>query len=213
MVRIELQLADKAEWSEIFDRQGFTVFVSHEAPPAAGERVRLDLTVGAGGPRVILRGDVLSRAFADAGRPGFTLKLGRYEREKVNYLAGFVRGGMLDLREMRRLPIRLPVACRSEVGSRAGHTRDINEAGLFVVDEHPFPEETDVQIELGVPGRGEPIALVGRVSHTVLVEDEDVPGMGIRLELSEAARAELKGVVDELERRFSIGDLPEEAIQ
>lgn len=210
MIRIELELGDKSEWTEIFDRQAFAVVVPHTDPPAAGEEVRLDLTVGKGGPRVILRGSVLDRA--DGEEPGFRLVLGPYEREKVNYLAGFVRGGLLDLRQMRRLPIRLPVTYTTEAGAREAHTRDLNEAGLFIIDENPLPEETDLKLELTVPNRSEPIPLTGRVSHTVVVHDEDIPGMGIRLELSDPARAELRAVVDELEDRFSRGELPEEAL-
>ena len=39
--------------------------------------------------------------------PAARVALGGTEREKINYLNGFVRGGLLNLREKRRLPIRL----------------------------------------------------------------------------------------------------------
>lgn len=213
VLRIELQLAEKAHWAEIFDPRNFAVYVRNDDPPQIGERVRLDLTVGVGGPRVILRGQVRSRQASSSELPGgFHLALGRYEREKVTYLSGFVRGGLLDLRQTRRLPVRLPVTYSGSTGTRTGYTRDLNEKGLFVVDEDPFPENSEVRLELAIPGRGEPIALVGSVSHTVLVEDEDVPGMGIRLQLNDAARKELEAVVDDLEQRFAAGELPEETL-
>jgi uncharacterized protein (TIGR02266 family) len=213
VIRIDLQLAHKKEWAEILDRREQAIFVRHDDPPAVGETVRVDLTVGAGGPRVILRGEVVTRQQPASGLPGgFKLALGPYEREKVSYLSGFVRGGLLDLREMRRLPIRLAVRFRSAVRQGAGHTRDLNEAGLFIVDPSPLPEDTRVELELDFPGADEPLALEGVVSHTVVLEDEDVPGMGVRFEIDDRARAKLAAVVDELERRFMAGDLPDDAL-
>ena len=213
MIRIDLQLASTVEWTEIFDRRAQTIFVRRDDPPGVGQSVRLDLTVGPGGPRVILRGTVCARQSPSSGLPaGFRLALGPYEREKVSYLSGYVRGGLLDLREMRRLPIRLPVTVRSAAGEDTRYTRDLNEAGVFIVDEDPLPEQTSVELEIEIPLDRDALTLRGTVAHTVVVDDQDVPGMGIRFELDEEERRSLEGVVDELERRFVAGDLPEDAL-
>jgi uncharacterized protein (TIGR02266 family) len=213
VIRIALQLAHKKEWATIFDRMEHAVFIYAEDPPAVGESVRVDLTVGPGGPRVILRGEVVTQQPAASGLPaGFKLALGLHEREKVNYLSGFVRGGLLDLREMRRLPIRLPVSFRSALRTGTGYTRDLNEAGVFIIDEAPLPEDTRVELELELPCTKDRLTLEGEVSHTVVVEDEDVPGMGIRFDMDSAARQRLAKVVDELERKFIAGELPDDAL-
>jgi hypothetical protein len=55
------------------------------------------------------------------------------------------------------------------------------------------------------------LSLSGEVTHTVLVEDEDLPGMGIVF--AESARSEtLTRVIDELEQAFLTGSLPEEVL-
>lgn len=204
MVRRDLRLGDKAEWVKLFDPRDATVFVAADDPPQVGDLVRIDLIAGVSGPRVILRGKVIARRVkGDGALPkGFNVALAADEREKVNYLNGFVRGGLLDLRERRRLPLRFPVTFGGTSGPVATHTRDINEEGLFVVAQAPLPEESELHLLLTVPVRREPIALIGVVSHTVVVEDEDVPGMGIRLTLDRERAAEFGRLVDELELLF-----------
>ena len=115
---------------------------------------------------------------------------------------------MIDLREKRRLPIRLEVAYE-DGGRRTAHTRDINEEGIFVITETPMAEERPVELELSIPG-GEPLSLSGTVSHTVVVEDLDVPGMGIRFD--QPASDELVAVIDKLERQLIEGELPEDCL-
>jgi hypothetical protein len=210
--RFDVRLAEKAEWLKVFDPRDATVSVVAEDPPNVGDLARVDLIVGAAGPRVILRGKVIARRFrADGGLlPGFSLALGPGEREKVNYLNGFVRGGLLDLRERRRLPLRCRVTFGGLIGPVTTFTRDLNEEGVFIVTDAPLPEQSELHLRLEVPVRDEPIRLRGVVSHTVLVEDEDVPGMGIRFQLS-AEEAPLIGeVVDALEALFLADALPDE---
>ena len=103
MHRIVLRLESPAEWIKVFDPRDGTVFVASTAAlPAIGTDVRIDLTCGDEGPRVILRGTVMGhRTAANGATPGFISALGTGEREKVNYLNGFVRGGLLNLRETR----------------------------------------------------------------------------------------------------------------
>jgi uncharacterized protein (TIGR02266 family) len=213
MTRLTLTLADRHDWVKVFDPRGASIFVATEHPPPDGAEVRIDLTIEEGGPRVILDGTVLwVRAEAEGPDPaGCAVGLSVGDREKVNFLNGFVRGGLLNRRERRRLPLRLAVTYGGLDGPVASHTRDINEEGLFIVTEAPLPEETVVHFVVELPGRA-PLELRGTVSHTVIVEDEDVPGMGVRYLVEPERAAELTTLVDELERDFMTGALPEEVI-
>ena len=212
MRRIDLKLADKADWVKVFDPRDSTIFVGQEEPAHVGEQIRLDLVIGTGGPRVILRGKVIARRMkGDAALPrGVSVALGPEEREKINYLNGFVRGGLLNLREMRRLPLRFPVTYGGIGGPCKTYTRDINEEGVFVITEDPLPEGSEVHLLLTVPIRGNAVSLAGTVQHTVVVEDEDVPGMGIRFRHQGNQRDEMTRLVDELERMFLENRLDEE---
>lgn len=213
MRRIDLQLPDKSDWVKIFDPRDSTIFVAHDEPPAVGDPIRVDLIVGTSGPRVILRGKVIARRMkGDASLPrGASIALGPDEREKINYLNGFVRGGLLDLREIRRLPLRFQVTYGGIGGPCKSHTRDINEEGVFVVTEDPLPEGSEVHLLITLPVRPAPISLSGVVSHTVVVEDEDVPGMGIRFRYQgQAQRDEVTGLIDELERLFVANKMADE---
>lgn len=214
VVRLTLDLADKSEWVKVFDPRDCTVFVTLAKPPEVGAQARLDLTVAEGGPRVIMHGRVIARrAQADANLPtGCSIAIGFEDREKINYLNGYVRGGLLNLRERRRLPVRLPVVYGGLDGPRRTFTRDINEQGVFVVSEDPLPEQSEVHLRVEVPGRSTPVALVGRVEHTVVVEDEDVPGMGIVFKFGNGEERDFSAVIDELERAFVAGTLPEECL-
>lgn len=213
MRRIDLTLGDKADWVKVFDPRDSTIFVPQEDPPQVGELIRLDLVVGGAGPRVILRGKVIARRMkGDASLPrGVSVALGPEEREKINYLNGFVRGGLLNLREMRRLPLRFAVTYGGIGGPCKTHTRDINEEGVFVVTEDPLPEGSEVHLLVTVPNRPNPVSLAGVVAHTVVVEDEDVPGMGIRFRFQgKPQRDEMVRVIDDLERMFMENRLDEE---
>lgn len=214
MIRVELVLEDKGQWVKVFDPRDFTVHLDGDATAGVGDTVRIDLSVGNEGPRVILRGQVIAhRDVAEGPAPaGTTVALGPEEREKVNYLNGFVRGGLLNLRERRRLPLRLEVTYGGVNGPCKSYTRDINEEGIFVVTEDPLPEESELHLLVSFPGQEKPTSLVGVVTHTVVVEDEDVPGMGIVFSLDDASRDELTARVDELEKKFLKSELPEEAL-
>jgi Tfp pilus assembly protein PilZ len=213
MIRMDLRLADKSDWIRVFDPRDCTVFVPSDDPPPLGTLVRIDLAVGESGPRILLRGRVMSRReSAKPGRPlGCSVALGPKEREKINYLNGFVRGGLLDLRERRRLPLRLPVVYGAIDGPRETFTRDINEEGVFVLADDPLPETSRVHMLITVPTRGEPLSLTGDVSHTVVPEDDDIPGMGIVFTVDDQGDA-LTAIIDELEQAFLSGTLPEEVL-
>lgn len=211
MIRVELKLADKSDWVKVFDPRDFAVTLAGEKKARVGEEIRVDLIVGEGGPLVILRGKVLAHRDEPSGSApaGTIVALGNDEREKVNYLNGFVRGGLLNLRERRRLPLRIPVTYGGVNGPQKSFTRDINEEGVFVVAEEPLPEDSEIHLLVEFPERAEPMSLTGRVSHTVVIEDEDIPGMGILLVLEPAASEELSRIIDDLEERFLRAALPE----
>ena len=212
MRRIDLHLPDKADWIKLFDPRDSTIFVPQDEPAHVGEVCRLDLVVGPAGPRVLLRGKVIARRMkGDASLPrGVSVALGPEEREKINYLNGFVRGGLLNLREMRRLQLRFPVTYGGVGGPCKTFTRDINEEGIFVITEEPLPEGSEVHLLVTVPNRTSPVSLAGVVSHTVVVEDEDIPGMGIRFRYQGNQRDEMVRVMDELERLFRENRLADE---
>jgi Tfp pilus assembly protein PilZ len=214
VIRVDLRLQDKAEWVKVFDPRDCTLFVPLAEPPAVGASIRVDLILGDGGPRVLLRGTVMrTHETAEAGIPaGCLVALGAKEREKINYLNGFVRGGLLDLRERRRLPLRLPVTYGGIDGPCRTHTRDINEEGVFVVTDEPLPEESRVHLLITVPNRSKLLSLHGDVSHTVLAEDDDIPGMGIVFS-EEDRTSELTAVIDELEAAFLAGTLADDLLR
>lgn len=205
-VRIELRLANPTEWIKIFDPRDATLVVEDEIPEVGAE-VRVDVLLE-GGPRIVLRGQSLGHR---DGRGSF-IALGPTEREKVNYLNGFVRGGLLDLRATRRLPVRLPVTYGGIDGPCQAFSRDINEQGIFVVTEDPLPEDAEVHLLISFPGGGAPVSTIGTVSHTVLPEDEDTPGMGIVFAVRGADRRALFEAVEKLEAAFLANKLPDELL-
>jgi uncharacterized protein (TIGR02266 family) len=215
VVRIVLRLASTSDWIRVFDSRDGTLFLSSGAvkpSPGMGAAVRIDLVVGEGGPRVIMRGTVISTR-SEGNDAGVVVAIGPNERVKINYLNGYVRGGLLNLREKRRLPLRLAVTYGGVDGPQQTHTRDINEEGVFVVSDSPLPEDSEVHLLITFPGREQPLSLSGMVSHTVVPEDEDVPGMGIVFQMDATTRADLAKAVDELEKRFLADELPESTLE
>jgi uncharacterized protein (TIGR02266 family) len=212
--RLPLTLAERSDWVKVFDPRGGSVFVPATEVPEVGAEVRIDLTVTEGGPRVILKGNVLwRRSVADQRNPsGCAVALSLSEKEKVNFLNGYVRGGLINRRERRRLPLCLPVTYATQEGTHDSRSRDINEEGIFILSDAPLPEHSEISFTVRIPGRPEPLQLRGEVSHTVIVEDEDVPGMGVRFLPGPVGAAELAKIIDVLERAFLSGSLPEDVI-
>ena len=209
-MRINLRLEDKGDWVRVFNPRDATIFVALDDPPAIGNIVRLDLVVGAGGPKIIFRGTVISRRLQgdDTLPKACSIALGHQEKEKINYLNGYVRGGFLNLRESRRFPVRLKATYGGLEGAVDSFTRDINDEGVFVVSKEPLPEESEIHVYIELPNRAKPYSLTGTVVHTVVVEDEDVPGMGIRFSFeSEEEASEFSAAVDFLDKAFNSGQL------
>lgn len=207
-MRVVLRLGNPSEWIKIFDPRDGTLAVDTEPTAALGDAVRIDLTVGDSGPRVILRGQVIGHRGAGVSLVG----LGPDEREKINYLNGFVRGGLLNLRERRRIPVSLAVTYGGLKGPVQTFTRDINDQGVFVTTDQPLPEGAEVHLIITIPGRAEPLSVLGRVSHTVVPEDEDIAGMGIVFRLADKETKVVADIIDALEREFLAGTLPEDTL-
>jgi Tfp pilus assembly protein PilZ len=202
-VRLELRLNNQSEWIKIFDPRDWTVFVPTDTPIDQGSTLRIDLDVG--GWRVTLRGTVVG---AREEPVGVVVAIGGTEREKINYLNGFVRGGLLNLREKRRLPIKLLVTYGAVEGPANTYTKDINEDGLFLFTDNPLPETSQIHMLVSVPGKAQPLSLVGKVSHTILDADDEPPGMGVVFDMDETQREALVGVIKELEDALEQGALP-----
>lgn len=194
VVRFEVRLGNHSEWIKIFDPRDWTVFVPTEDALESGTPLRIDLDVG--GWRVSLSGSVVGTRDEPSG---LVVALAGTERDKINYLNGFVRGGLLNLREKRRLPIKLSVTYGAVEGPANTFTKDINEEGVFLFTENPLPETSQVHMLVTVPGQAQPLSLMGKVSHTILPHDEEPPGMGIVFDLDEAQKSQLHDVIVELE--------------
>jgi Tfp pilus assembly protein PilZ len=207
-VRLDLRLSNHSEWIKIFDPRDWTILVPVSEPIEAGVSLRVDLDVG--GWLVTLRGTVVSHR---DDPPGVVVALGGAEREKINYLNGFVRGGLLNLREKRRLPIKLSVTYGAIEGPRTTFTKDINEEGVFLFTDQPLPETSQVHMLLNLPGRPTPLSLVGTVSHTIVDQDDEPPGMGIVFDLDDATQSQLVQIIGELEAQLYAGTLPTSTIE
>lgn len=208
-VRLELRLSNQSEWIKIFDPRDWTVFVPTEQDNVEnGMQIRIDLDVG--GWLVTLRGTVVGTREAPSG---VVVALGGSERDKINYLNGFVRGGLLNLREKRRLPIRLQVTYGAVEGPANTFTKDINEEGVFLFTDKPLPETSQVHMLVSVPGKPQPLSVMGKVSHTIEVDDDEPPGMGIVFELDDAQRELVVAIVKELEQEFQAGRLPTNTVE
>lgn len=206
--RLELRLSGHSEWLKVFDPRDWTVVVPTREPHEMGTNLRIDLDVG--GWLVTLRGTAVGRQDEPAA---IVVALGGAERDKINYLNGFVRGGLLNLRGRRRLPLRLEVTYGAVEGPATTFTKDINEEGLFLFTDRPLPETSQVHMLLTVPGRPDPVSLVGKVSHTIIAIDDEPPGMGIVFALDEAGRTQMHEIVAQLERELRTGMLPSTAME
>ena len=207
-VRLEVRLNSQSEWIKIFDPRDWTVFVPTDEAIDNGAQLRIDLDVG--GWLVTLRGTVVGTREEPNG---LIVALLGSERDKINYLNGFVRGGLLNLRRKNRLPIRLSVTYGAVEGPAKTFTRDINEEGVFLFTDNPLPETSQVHMLVAVPGKAQPLSLMGKVTHTILAQDEEAPGMGIVFDLDPAQREHLVAVIKELEQMLEANALPDPAIE
>ena len=199
-LRLELRLGNQSEWIKIFDPRDWTVFVPTTEEIDNSASLRIDLDVG--GWLVTLRGTVVGHR-----SDGVVVALGGSERDKINYLNGFVRGGLINLREKRRLPIRLSVTYGAIEGPANTFTKDINEEGLFLFTDKPLPETSQIHMLVTVPGKSQPLSLMGKVTHMITAGNEEDPGMGIVFDCDDTQREQLSAILRELEASMLAGRL------
>lgn len=212
--RLKLHLIERTDFTKFQDPSagGQGLFVPGTDMPEVGEAVTVEV-VFQGGPRVLLRGVVCwRRATGDARtRPGAGVSIDRSEQSKINYILGYVRGGMIDIRERRRLPVRLRVAYTSPKGRRINFTRDLNEEGAFVLASEPLELGAQTLLLISPPG-GEykPIEIHGQVARRTSDGDR---GMGVRFEFQDDdERARLKAFIAKLEGDYLDGKLPDDVL-
>ncbi len=219
MERLRLQLLSKQDWQQFFDADSCLLAVPQtseafvvsskatskdrrEANTDGESPVLVEIYLGASTPLVLLRGKIAQIM------DGSTLvRLEDTERDKLEYIRGFMRGGLLNLRKQRRIPTEIPVDCGVEQPSFSVKTRDINEEGIFLVTDSPLPEGSRVCMQIHWPNSNV-MECTGVVRHTVVVEDEDIPGMGIVYELSPEQKVEMVAEVDTLQAQMAEGLIP-----
>jgi Tfp pilus assembly protein PilZ len=155
VTRLKLHLLDRGEFGKYQDPSlgPGGLFVPGAEPPGVGEHVTVEVVFQAG-PRVLLHGAVRWRRTAgDArARAGVGVEFGATETAKLNYLHGYVRGGLLDMRERRRLPVRLRVAYQASHARRVNFTRDLNEEAAFIRTAELLPVGATLELLVTPPG-------------------------------------------------------------
>jgi Tfp pilus assembly protein PilZ len=92
-------------------------------------------------------------------------------------------------------------------------TKDINEEGVFLFTEKPLPETSQIHMLVTVPGKSQPLSLMGKVTHTIIAENEEPPGMGVVFDCDEAQREQLNAIIKELEDLLLTGKLPTSTLE
>jgi type IV pilus assembly protein PilZ len=210
--RLKLHLVERSDFVKYQDPAG-GIFVPGTDTPSVGSTVTVEI-IFQGGPRVLLHGVVSwRRATGDARtRPGVGIAVDPGEKPKLAYVHGYVRGGLLDVREKRRLPVRLRVAYASAKGRRVNFTRDLNEEGAFVRAVETLDVGARTLLLISPPGGGyKPIEVNAVVARTQA--DGNDRGMGVRFEFqSDDERARFLSFVGKLEKDYLEGKLPDEAL-
>jgi uncharacterized protein (TIGR02266 family) len=213
MRRLKLHLLDRGDFNKYHDGTGAGLFVPGGEPPRVGDRLTVEV-VFQGGPRVLLHGVALwRRATGDArARPGVGVGIDPGERSKMNYLLGYVRGGLIDIREKRRLPVRLRVAYTASKGRRINFTRDLNEEGAFVRTAEPLDVGTSTTLLISPPG-GEyrPVEVRATVTRQHATGSER--GVGVRFDFrNDGERARWATFVAKMEHDYLEGNLPDDVL-
>jgi len=216
MKRLHLRLPTRDDWWRYFDSNisGGGIFCPTGDPPDVGRELRVEITF-IGGPRFFLKGTVMWRRPQlndPRARAGVGIKVHSSDRGKLGYVNAWVRGGVLDKRDLRRVPVRLRVTYSARDGRRINFTRDLSEEGVFVRSQQMLDLNTPIKLLVAPPGEGyRPLTLHGVVAR--LVDEPDERGMGIKLEFSsEAEREEYASFIHRLEAQYLSGELPDEVL-
>jgi uncharacterized protein (TIGR02266 family) len=215
MNRLRLRIPNAEDWQRFFDPNiaGGGVFCPIADPPEVGTEVRIEITF-VSGPRFFVKGVVMWRRPQHndpRARAGVGVKVDASERSKISYVNAWVRGGVVDKRDQRRLPLRLRVTYTARHGRRINFTRDLSEEGIFVRSQELLEIGTAVKLLLVPPGEFRPFDLAGIVSRH---EDSGSErGMGIRLQFATPQLQESYGdFVRKLEQQYLAGQLPDEVV-
>lgn len=212
MTRLKLHLVDRGDFHKYYDPAA-GLFVPGSDAPAVGDRVTVEV-VFQGGPRVLLHGAALwRRPTGDArARAGVGVGIDAAEQAKLRYLLGYVRGGLIDVRERRRLPVRLRVAYSGAKGRRINFTRDLNEEGAFVRTAEMLDVGARTLLLITPPGGDyKPVEVNATVTrqHAEGVDR----GVGVRFDFKDdAERARWAAFVERLETDYLDGKLPDDAL-
>ena len=211
--RLKLHLVERNDFQRYQDPSlGAGGLFVPNVDPAVGERVVVEV-IFQGGPRLLLHGTVKwRRATGDArARPGVGVEFAASESSKINYLHGYVRGGLLDVRERRRLPIRLKVAYSAPRGRRLNFTRDLNEEGAFVRTAEQLAMGSVVPLLVYPPGGDfRPLEIAGEVARQA---DGNDRGVGVVFRFpDESAREHWQKFIARLEADYLEGKLGDEAL-
>jgi hypothetical protein len=213
--RLKLHVVERADFLKFLDPtagEGTGLFVPGTIAAQPGEKVSVEV-VFQGGPRVLLHGVIAwRRVSGDARtRAGSGVVIDPSEQAKLSYLFGYVRGGLLDARERRRLPVRLRVAYSGSKGRRINFTRDLNEEGAFVRASELLEVGAQTTLLLSPPGNYKPFQIKATVQR-----QQDTPGdrgFGVTFDFETSQeRAKMLAFVDKLENDYLEGKLPDEAL-
>ena len=181
-----LRLNNQSEWIRIFDPRDWTIFVPRTAAidtdDAADRPRRRRLARHAAGHRVGTREDpagVSSRSARPSAR-----------RSTTSTASSAAACSTCAKNAGCRSSCRSPTA-----RSRARRTRSPRTStrrALFLFTDNPLPETSQIHMLVTVPGKTQPLSLVGKVSHTILDADDEPPGMGVVFDLDDAQREALR---------------------
>lgn len=215
MKRLRLRVPNTEDWQKYFDPNitGGGVFCPTADPPEVGAEVRVEITF-VSGPRFFVKGIVMwrrPRLNDPRSRAGVGIKVHPNDKNKISYVNAWVRGGVIDKRELRRLPVRLRVTYTARAGRRINFTRDLSEEGIFIRSQELLDLNTRIRLLLVPPGEYKPINLVGIVARHL--DEPDERGMGIRLDFRDGeAKQNYTRFVQRLEHQYLTGQLPDDVI-
>ncbi len=109
-----------------------------------------------------------------------------------------------ERRAHQRTSLKASVNWTSDTNFYTGFTNDIGEGGVFVATHQVMPLDSVIEVELSIPGKGEPIKAEGRVRWVREYNElsDAQPGMGIQFQgLSSEERERIQAFVG---RRDSI---------
>jgi len=210
--RLKLHLVERADFHKYYETAS-GMFVPGSEPPNVGERVTVEV-VFQGGPRVLLHGVVLwRRTTGDArARPGAGVGIDGAEQSKIRYLLGYVRGGLIDVRERRRLPVRLRVAYTGTKGRRVNFTRDLNEEGAFVRTAEMLDLGASTMLLISPPGGDyRPVEVAATVTRQHSQGNDR--GVGVRFDFKDdQEKARWGAFVQKLETDYLDGRLSDDVL-